>query len=92
MRGPELFGWFHEGDASQLLEVAMLACSREHGGRLTAAPTLKVIELELDAGVTRPASILVIEDDPDGWWEEYLRVHGWTNSLPELMKRLGPSP
>ena len=70
MRDPDLYGWFHEGDATPLLERALRTCARDHGGSVTAAPTVKVIELQTGVRETRPVSIFVVEDDSDGWWEE----------------------
>lgn len=83
-----LYGWFHEGDATPLLEHAIQVCVRDHGGRVSAAPTLKVVDMKIGSGRTRPVSILVIEDDKDGWWDEYLRVHGWVDSVDEITRRL----
>ena len=88
MRNPDLHGWFHEGDATQLLERAIQVCVRDHGGRVTAAPTLKVIDLEVEPGQTFLLSILVVEDDVDRWWDEYLRVHGWVDSIAEITRRI----
>jgi hypothetical protein len=35
-----------------------------------------------DGRVPFAAAMLMVEEDPDGWWEDYCRVHRWVLIAP----------
>lgn len=59
-------------------EKVIRECQKQNGGRLVGNPTILAgmtgVEIE-GAKIT----VIMVEDaaDPDNWWSEWARVHGW---------------
>ncbi len=90
---PPAKGWLFEGDAREEVERAISECVQEHGGALTGDPTVMKRTLVRDDGSTFPATVLIVQAEADGWWEEYARVHSWPQFSKARMKDLfGKTP
>jgi len=57
-------------------ERAIEDCVRQNGGALVGNPTVQHAGMALEGD---PVTIIIFEEgsDPNGWWREYARVHGW---------------
>lgn len=85
---PRPNAWLFHGEGQPLVDKAVAECARDHGGKVTGDPWTFTRTDPRSDGSRLPTSIVLVENDPDGWWHEYARVHRWLEVSKDGIDRL----